>query len=541
MRLPRTNTRIALLFFVFFLFSYGLMSKTFHTDSAGNLKIATKVWSDFAATLPLIRSFSFGSNIPPQYPIFAGPPIRYHFIFFYLVSLIERSGLTLGFSLNILSSLTFAGLLTIIFIFAQRVFKSTQAGILTVILFLFNGSLSFIEFFKLHPVSMKTPYEIVTNTTFPSFGPYDGKLVSAFWNLNIYTNQRHLALAYTVFLIVLYILYSARLNPKSLTLQKTLMLSFIVGFFPFVHLAVFGMMGIMVALFFVTSSLIRKKTFIIGLLGIIFAAPQILYMGVSSGNSNLIKPGYLVDPLTTFSFIRYWIYNLGLLIPLALLGIKFSEKKVRYLFLIFVTLFVAGNVFKFSIEMSANHKFFNLFVIGLDMFTAHALVTLWKGKLTKALVVIFLPLLILSGVIDLFPILNDSYVTAIDIPNNEMATFIKTKTPRDSTFLNGSFLYDSASIAGRSIYLGWPYFSWSAGYDTDSRYQTMKTILSSISHEETCILLRNENIDYVLIRNPSPLEDVTVNYSMFEISFDPLYKNSTEDEILYRVDTSCNN
>ena len=74
---------IQLVFFIFLLgFAWALMWKTFRVNQAGNLEIATKVWSDFAATIPLIRSFSLGDNFPPQYPLFAGPPIRYHFLFF---------------------------------------------------------------------------------------------------------------------------------------------------------------------------------------------------------------------------------------------------------------------------------------------------------------------------------------------------------------------------------------------------------------------------------------------------------------------------
>jgi len=40
------------------------------------------VFSDFAPHLAVIRSFSFGSNFPTEYPHFADGTIRYHFLFF---------------------------------------------------------------------------------------------------------------------------------------------------------------------------------------------------------------------------------------------------------------------------------------------------------------------------------------------------------------------------------------------------------------------------------------------------------------------------
>ena len=105
------------------LFSWLLMNKTFRLDADGNMEIALKVWSDFAATIPLIRSFSFGSNFPPQFPLFSGPAIRYHFAFAYFVGMLEKSGLPLDLALNIPSTLAFAGLIIAIYFFGKIVFS----------------------------------------------------------------------------------------------------------------------------------------------------------------------------------------------------------------------------------------------------------------------------------------------------------------------------------------------------------------------------------------------------------------------------------
>ena len=94
-------------FAILFIFSSFLMWKTFRVNSSGNMQVATRVWSDFAATIPLIRSFSYGSNFPIQYPIFAGPPIRYHFVFFAVVGFLEKIGLRIDWALNGLSVLGF--------------------------------------------------------------------------------------------------------------------------------------------------------------------------------------------------------------------------------------------------------------------------------------------------------------------------------------------------------------------------------------------------------------------------------------------------
>src|SRR4030042_4690578 len=86
--------------FITFLFSTWLMFATFSYDN-GDMKIATKAWSDFANHIPLIRSFSFGNNFPSQFPLFSGPPIKYHFIFYAFAGLLEKLGLTIDYALNI--------------------------------------------------------------------------------------------------------------------------------------------------------------------------------------------------------------------------------------------------------------------------------------------------------------------------------------------------------------------------------------------------------------------------------------------------------
>ena len=514
----------ALLFLGFFLFSSLLMFKTFRLSPEGNMQIATKAWSDFAATIPLIRSFSYGSNFPPEYPIFSGYPIRYHFVFYLLVGFIEKLGFPINWALNLPSIFGFTLLLIIIYLLGKHIFKSKAVGILSSVFFLFNGSLSFLEFFKTHPFSADTFSEILHNKTFPSFGPYDGKIVSAFWNLNIFTNQRHLALAYASFLLVLFVIFRFSQRPKTFSPVKALLLGIFVGIFPFIHLAVFAMLGILLLSSFFLYEKIRLKIFLAGTISLLLAIPQVLYMGASQIETKIVSPGYLIGELTLNSFIKYWFYNLGLLVILAPVGFILSNKSQRKVLLPFLVLFIIGNIFQLSPEIAANHKFFNLFAIGLILFVSFSLVKLWRLNLFgKFLFPILIFFTVLSGIIDFFPIINDSYVTLEDIPNNKAALFIKQATPKNSVFLNSSFLYHPASIAGRKILMGWPYFPWSAGYNTDIRGKLMTRIYESKSKAEICGLLVQNNVDYFTIQDTSSDRDFP------EIDLDFFNNNFTSD------------
>lgn len=537
----KTKKIIEILFFVFLaIFSWFLMWKTFRISESGNLKIATKVWSDFAATIPLIRSFSYGENWPPQYPIFAGPPIRYHFVFFSTVGILEKAGIPLDWALNCLSAFSFFLLLLAIYFLTKAIFKSRFASATACVLFLFNGSFAFLDFFKKFPFSVHTLTDIFHHDSFLAFGPYYGnKEISAFWNLNIYTNQRHLALAYAVFIFLILAIYKASKNNLKLSLNKTLLWGVVIGLFPFIHLPVFAMMEGTLFIFLVIYPALRKNILAIIALSLTLALPQIIYSEGGGSQGILFNPGYLIDNLNFSSLIRYWFFNLGLVAIIAPIGFVLAKGKQRKIFLPFLTLFVLGNLFQFSPEIAANHKFFNLFLIGANIFTAYAIYRVWVKKIIgKIIAVIILLPLTLSGIIDLFPIKNDVYAEIND-KNNEAEEFIINNTPKNSVFINASYIYDPASLAGRKIFLGWPYFSWSAGYDTPKRTLLLKAILGSSDMESACNLLKQENIDYIEIQNPTGLEDTKINYLFFENNFKKIFNSSSENIAVYDVSLSC--
>ncbi len=527
-------------FLSLFVFSSYLMFDTFRVNSLGNLELATRLWSDFAATIPLIRSFSYGSNFPPEYPIFAGPPIRYHFIFYMFVGYLEKVGIRIDLALNSLSILGFFILCVSIYFLGKIVFKNKLVGLLSVVLFLFNGSWGFLEFFKKHPFSPEVLKLIVKNTEFTSFGPYDGKIVSAFWSLNIFTNQRHLTLAYAAFIFLILLIYQCSKKPERLTWMKVCLIGITVGVFPFLHMAVFGMMLIALFLFFLIYPNLRLKLFIALVITVSLALPQLLYMGKSEIQNLLFHSGYLVQDKTISGYLTYWFFNLGIATFLYPLGFILANKEQRKIFLVFFALFVVGNFFQFSPEIAANHKFFNLFVIGANTYASYLLVILWRKKIAGKIVTgVLLVLLTLTGIIDLFPILNDRYITLEDIPNNKVATFINKSTPKDAVFLNGSYLFDPASLAGRKIYLGWPYFSWSAGYDTTSRNARMKQLLSPSDKRSLCDSLAQEKIDYIELQNPTPLEEFVINYKFFEENFQKILSDTKTNITIYDVNSSC--
>lgn len=534
---------LTLIFFTLcLLFSFLLMFQTFSYEK-GYIFIGSKLWSDFASHIPLIRSFSLGWNFPVEYPIFAGEPIHYHFIFYLLVGLLEKLGIPLDYALNIPSAIGFFLLLIMLYLFAKQIFSSKMVGILTIIFFLFNGSLSFIYFFEHNPLSQFHIQDIVNNTSFSSFAPYYGTgIVSAFWNLNIFTNQRHLAAAFAFSLFIIYkILQPIFSKKKTLGITECILLGFLLGVSFYFHIAVFMMTSIVLVFLGMFFSKIRSQLLILLLTAAFFSYPQYHYMNSGGGAFGiLIKPGYLIsNSLNIQDFTRYWFMNLGFHSIFILLGFIYANKNQKKVFLAFFSMFVIGNLFQFSPEMAANHKFFNYFMLVGSMFTGFMLVKFWQKKLMKPVVLLSIFLLTLSGIIDIFPVFNDQKIQLPDYPHNKTVQWILNNTPANSVFLNNTFLLAPESLAGRKIFLGWPYFAWSAGYDTEKRGLQRQMIFSSTSKKEICNLLQKNKLTHIEI-NKSQISnpDQPKISDVFEREFSLEYKNG-EFEI-YNVSKNCN-
>lgn len=533
------KNKIELIIFSFaLLFSWWLMFSTF-SYSNGEIKIASKAWSDFASHIPLIRSFSFGDNFfSLQYPLFSGPPIKYHFLFYALVGFFEKLGLRIDYALNIPSVLGFSFLLLMIYVLSKEIFKSKAIGILSVIFFLFNGSLSFIKFFTEHPISKNVFLDIIQSNNFSSFGPYDGNIVSAFWNLNIYTNQRHLALSYGLSLFIIYLFLKFKNNEKKENIKKSLLIGTVLGLSFILNMAVFLMTLLIFSSMFLFFNNKRVYILITLLLGIIIALPMYIYTQSAESIFKLkLHVGYLVTDLNIINFINYWFQNLGLHFLLIPLAFVFADKNLRKIFICFFILFLTGNLVQFSPEIAANHKFFNYFMIIGIMFSAYILVKLWHKKLIfKPFVITIFSFLIISGIIDFFPIYNDSKIALSDYPVNQDVAWIMKNTPPNSVFLNTQYLYDNASLAGRKIFLGWPYFAWSQGYDTNSRDNLRKKLLTTSDLEFFCKNVKQNNLNYADL---IPTQDIIINYNFFEKKFTQVYENKNTNILIYDLKSTC--
>lgn len=494
--------------------SIALMAGTFHLHN-GHLIIGEFVFSDFASHLPLIRSFSMGENLPPEAALFGGERIRYHFMFYFFAGILERFGLPIDWAMNVPSVIGLTSLLIGIGELGRRMIpKSSRRSVafLTVFLFLTSSSLAFLRGF--HPLSM-TSFKAVWmqtlgRTAFLSGGPYynwDDHLTGLFWTLSIFTNQRHFGFGIAVSLWVLVLWLREEQTSEPMPLSRVLTLGALLGLLPFFHGLSFTSFALLMGVFWLISS--KKFPLAIMLItAAILSMPQLQYL---APKSEAAKPAFLFGYGLNYTLgitqglwakawliLIYWWKNLGIKLILWPLGFWALRGWGRGVYFFSTVLFLLPNFVRFGPDIYTNHKFFNIWLIFLNVGCAAILLRLWKRPIGKIVAIPLGVALSLSGLLDIPPIFNNNTVDIADWRDDPIAEFVARETSPHDRFATSYGIYNPVSLAGREILLGWPYFSWGPGYRVDERESQVKRIFESSNAKERCDLLNKLGAKYIV-------------------------------------------
>jgi len=490
------------------------------------------VVSDFSVHTALIRSFSYGKNFPTQFPHFPDGTIRYHFMFQFFTGVLEYLGLRIDLAFNLLSILALFDVTLLLYVLAVLITNKRAVGILTIVFFLFRSSFS-------------GPRYLLENRPYQSFGQFIRLITGTqafigyssdqekwgLWNLNVYANQRHFALGISLVLFgiiamlplmkKMYYVYIYR--PVSVrerirqflftadawlpeNLIRAISLGFLFGAAAFFHgsavIALLGMLAVM-GLF----SKHRLEFLIIAL----------ITYAMSSFQASFFAPGVeLAKPQIVFGFIApdhspkgialYIVILTGIVLAVALIGMLMRFKRFIVFFLIFLIPFVLTFTLSLTPDVTVNHKFLMISVMLLNIFAAYAICVIMGSIPGKVIGVVLIAIMVSTGVIDAFTIQNlngrDAQGNQLSVPIPEKSAFqdwILQNTQPDDVFLTTRDSVSEVFFAGRCEFYGWPYYAWSAGYDTNDRGVIFQEITRP-TDAETCKRLVMENkISYIVI------------------------------------------
>lgn len=497
------------------------MYKSFGYDGENNrFRIARHQIGDFGLHLSLIRSFSLGDNFPVESPFFPGKPLPYHYYFDLLTGFLERAGLRIDIAFNGLSILFFTALLYLIYKLPQIIFlKNRLLGILSVLLFIFESNLTFIDFFKEKGISFSVFKDLWYMPDYIHKGPFDGSIISIFFTMNVYLNQRHLIAAFVISLAIFYSLIPKLLNREDISVKRLILLGFFLGILSRFHSLTFFATALSLLFLFILFKRIRLILPLFLTAGFIFIFHLKTVLGQDS--HSFFNPGFLSSkPLSIFNLLSFWFFNLGLAFILIPFGFIVSRKPQKLILLSVLPLFLIGNIFQLSYRIDHNHSLFNFFLIFANFYIAYFLIKILeiKNLLGKFIFTILLFFLTVSGVIDLMAVKNDFQFYFPDAPSNKFMQWIRVNTKKDDIFLSKQEILDPVTLSGRKNYMGHDYYLSVMGYNYSERLGRVKSYFEAKSLK-AIDEMKSSGISYLVV----PLGKVTD----FNYKIDTAFLNKT--------------
>ena len=519
-----------LIFFsVLFVFLTWIMFYVFYIKD-GILYSGFTVFGDYAPHTAMMRSFSLQNNFPTQYPHFGGQDVKYHFMFQFLVGNLEFLGLRLDIAYNAASILALLGFLMLLYSIARRVVGSGKAGVLTVLFFFFRSALTFFQFLWEHLRAGDLLQVLQENTSFIGYTTNEDW---GLWNFNVYLNQRHLAFGLLIVALAVWmyldwaeqgcghreqglVWFRNRIFLKDAWkcryVENALAAGLLIGMTSFWNgAAVIG--GLLILMGFAVCSDGKLDYLITAVTAVGFSVLQTrLFMNGSSVEA-AFQWGFISEDKSAGGVLWYLIQMSGIFFTGALILFFFYKKRLQRAVLV-SCLFPLVFAFCFSLtpDITVNHKYIMISYAFLAMFWAGAVCLLfrkkWQGRILAAVLTVCLTI---TGIYDFVIIVRDNgpgHRVTVNT-NSSLTDWLAQNLDSRDLILTPEYSISEVTMAGVMMYLGWPYYAWSAGYDTYGRAENAKEIYTSRDPERVKSLVQQEGITYILFEEGMTFEEET--------------------------------
>ncbi len=542
-----------------------LMYLTFHVKE-GAVCVGFSVFSDFAPHLGMIRSFSFGDNFPTQYAHYAGEDIRYHFMFQFMVGNLEFLGMRLDHAFNLPSIFGMVSVYLLLFVLAVRITKSRLCGYLTALLFTFRSSFTVFRYMAEQPKgyvleALKYNTEFLGYTQNENWG---------LWNLNVYANQRHLAfsLAIMVLAVLIFYPYMEKMGAKLAKTEKkedrlsyaneqlrlffftrsafwvsdvkmAVGMGLVLGGIAFWNGSV--LVATIAMLFFMAAvSDDRLDYLITAVLALVLALVQSACFVDGSAVAPAYYFGFLADNKTLWGVILFVVELTGVVLLVALAGAAALKGVKRYMFFVALVPFVLAFTLSLTVDITVNHKWIMMSLMFVSVFAACLLTRFLKSGdwLKRMVALVLVVVLTATGVYDFRTVVkrNENYL--IFREDDPVTEWVRENATSEDIFLTPYYSLNNIVMGGAMLYYGWPYYAWSAGYDTDLRNYLVKIMYESETSEDLKELIEKNNIRYIVVDHDCRTSsEYDVREDVIENTYEVVFEYDTNDWMVRIFDT----
>ena len=504
------------------------------------------VYGDYAPHTAMMRSFSMGNNFPTEYPHFGGQDVKYHFMFQFFVGNLEFLGLRLDFAYNVVSVLALLGFLIFLYHMAKRLTGSFAAGVLTVFFFFFRSSLSFFRFVIEHLSAGDLWTTLRDNTTFIGYTTNENW---GLWNFNVYLNQRHLAFGLLIVTLVLWVFMDwleagcsapergvrwikNRIFTKKAWLcvhsETALLAGMLLGLTSFWNgAAVIG--GLLILMGFAVFSDGKLDYLILAVTSVIFSVLQTKIFIWGNAVSPSFYWGFLSENKSITGVLWYLIQMSGVFfVGAVLIAFFLRERRQRAALVSFLFPLIFAFCMSLTPDIAVNHKYIMIAYAFLAIFWSFAVLKLFQRKIGGKIVAVLLAIaLSITGIYDFVVILkdNDSGHRVTVNMKSELTEWLAEHLDHNDLILTPEYSINEVTMSGVMMYMGWPYYAWSAGYDTYDRAAKAKEIYNSTDAEAIKNLVKQEKITYILYEEGMQYEQEACREDTIASAFTLVYES----------------
>ena len=554
----RSRFRKELVFFgILLVFITYMMFYVFYIKD-GVMYAGLTVCGDYAPHTAMMRSFSLGNNFPTQYPHFGGADVKYHFMFQFLAGNLEYLGLRLDLAYNLISIGSLLGFLMLLYELALRITGRMCCGIWTIILFFFRSGMAFWRFLWEHLQAGDLLTVLQENTAFIGYTENENW---GLWNFNVYLNQRHLAFGLLLVTLTLYLFmdwleagisheekglqwlgkrFTAPETWKCRQPEKALFMGLFLGLGAFWNgAAVIG--GLLILMGFAIFSDGKLDYLITALVTVFFSFLQTKIFIRGSAMGFQLYLGFLAEEKTPWGVVKY-LFWMGGIFFLGLLGlVVFLRRKGRVLAVSFLIPTIFAFTILMTVDINVNHKYIMISYAFLGILWAWAVCSLWRGKVIKKILAVVLAVcLTVTGVYDFVVILKGNgygHRIAINM-NSELTAWLAENLDKNDLLLTPEYSINEVTMSGVMLYCGWPYYAWSAGYDTYYRAAQAVTIYTTSDSELLKNLVKQEKITYILYEEDSQFEGQDCREDVIVENYELVYENPGGSIRIYKTSES---
>lgn len=483
----------------------------------GNLYSGYTVFSDYAPHTAMMRSFSRGNNFPTQYPHFAGEDVKYHFMFQFLAGNLEFLGLPLDWAYNLPSILSLTGFLILLYLIAVRITGRMSCGILSAsVLFFFRSGTAIFKFIWEHRDNLKKAF--VENYTFIGYTEHEDW---GLWNFNVYLNQRHLAFGLLLIAAAIwlymgwleagtgheetgFVWLKGRLFSKEAWVcrnpEAAVLLGVILGLSAFWNGATL-IAGLLVLFGFAAFSDGKLDYALTAIVSVVLAFAQTRLFIRGQSMAPKFQFGFIADEKSLWGVLVYLVMLSGVFFLGLLVLMLFQKRKERVLILSFLLPFFFAFTVSLTPDVTVNHKYVMISYAFLTIFWADVVCRMFSGGVWRKVLAVLLTLCITAtGIYDFFIVLKNNkegrhYVVSLE---SDVADWLSANLGKDDLLLTPQYSLTEVTLSGAMLYCGWPYYAWSAGYDTDHRGSTALEIYTTGDNEILKEDIEQEHISYIL-------------------------------------------